>query len=275
MKFYLVHSVGNRMRFRTDSVMSNATARLIFDEVGAIDGITGVKVNPLTGSVLVTFATAEARTRITNYLADLETNPPAKRSLAHRMSRKASVVAVRETIAERVEAAEDNPFLKGLSNLMSRAVTEMPVLKTAAAPFRGKPGEDAADLDLSPVARWLVLRPVLPMLVNIANVFLGAIPYFFRGVGNLLRGKLNVEVLDAAAIAVSLLLRDFKTAGLVILLLGLGEMLERYTRKKSLASLADQLALKVDQVWVRRGSEVVAMPFKVVTANDRIVVRRC
>ena len=46
MKFYLVHSVGNRMRFRTDSVMSNATARLIFDEVGAIDGITGVKVNP-------------------------------------------------------------------------------------------------------------------------------------------------------------------------------------------------------------------------------------
>ena len=101
MKFYLVHSVGNRMRFRTDSVMSNATARLIFDEVGAIDGITGVKVNPLTGSVLVTFATAEARTRITNYLADLETNPPAKRSLAHRMSRKASVVAVRETIAER------------------------------------------------------------------------------------------------------------------------------------------------------------------------------
>ena len=153
MKFYLVHSVGNRMRFRTESVMSNATARLIFDEVGAIDGITGVKVNPLTGSVLVTFATAEARTRITNYLADLETNPPAKRSLAHRMSRKASVVAVRETIAERVEAAEDNPFLKGLSNLMSRAVTEMPVLKTAAAPFRGKPGEDAADLDLSPVAR--------------------------------------------------------------------------------------------------------------------------
>lgn len=273
MKFYLVHSVGNRMRFRTDSVMSNATARLIFDEVGAIDGITGVKVNPLTGSVLVTFATAEARTRITNYLADLETNPPAKRSLAHRMSRKASVVAVRETIAERVEAAEDNPFLKGLSNLMSRAVTEMPVLKTAAAPFRGKPGEDAADLDLSPVARWLVLRPVLPMLVNIANVFLGAIPYFFRGVGNLLRGKLNVEVLDAAAIAVSLLLRDFKTAGLVILLLGMGEMLERYTRKKSLASLADQLALKVDQVWVRRGSEVVAMPLKDVTAKDRIVVR--
>lgn len=195
MKFYLVHSVGNRMRFRTDSVMSNATARLIFDEVGAIDGITGVKVNPLTGSVLVTFATAEARTRITNYLADLETNPPAKRSLAHRMSRKASVVAVRETIAERVEAAEDNPFLKGLSNLMSRAVTEMPVLKTAAAPFRGKPGEDAADLDLSPVARWLVLRPVLPMLVNIANVFLGAIPYFFRGWETSFAGSLTSKCL--------------------------------------------------------------------------------
>ena len=59
----------------------------------------------------------------------------------------------------------------------------------------------------------------------------------------------------------------------MILLLGMGEMLERYTRKKSLASLADQLALKVDQVWVRRGSEVVAMPLKDVTAKDRIVVR--
>ena len=81
------------------------------------------------------------------------------------------------------------------------------------------------------------------MVVNIGNAVLDSIPYLIEGVKNAFRGKLNVSVLDASAIFVSLLRLDFGTVGLLTLLLGLGDMLERYTRKKSLASLADQLAI--------------------------------
>ena len=278
MKFYLVHSVGRRMRWRTDNVMSAATGREIAAAVGAIDGITSVKVNALTGSVLVTYAREDAKTALIRYLAGLETKPVIlKRKKAVKAATKK--VTLREELLEETDVVENRTtaIVKGVSDLMKRAVAGMPVVDTVKRPFMSETAlaakDEAADLDFSPLARWLVLRPVLPMLINTANVFLGAIPYFFRGVKNLFKGKLNVEVLDASAIGVSLLLRDFKTAGLVILLLGMGEMLERYTRKKSLASLADQLALKVDRVWVRQGDAVIEKALKDITTEDVIVVR--
>lgn len=278
MKFYLTHSVGRRMRWRTDNVMSAATGREIAAAVGAIDGITSVKVNALTGSVLVTYAHEDAKTALIRYLAGLETKPVIlKRKKAVKAATKK--VTLREELLEETDVVENRTtaIVKGVSDLMKRAVAGMPVVDTVKRPFMSETAlaakDEAADLDFSPLARWLVLRPVLPMLINTANVFLGAIPYFFRGVKNLFKGKLNVEVLDASAIGVSLLLRDFKTAGLVILLLGMGEMLERYTRKKSLASLADQLALKVDRVWVRQGDAVIEKALKDITTEDVIVVR--
>lgn len=278
MKFYLAHSVGCRMRWRTDNVMSAATGREIAAAVGAIDGITSVKVNALTGSVLVTYAHEDAKTALIRYLAGLETKPVIlKRKKAVKAAPKK--VTLREELLEETDVVENRTtaIVKGISDLMKRAVAGMPVVDTVKRPFMSETAiaakDEAADLDFSPLARWLVLRPVLPMLINTANVFLGAIPYFFRGVKNLFKGKLNVEVLDASAIGVSLLLRDFKTAGLVILLLGMGEMLERYTRKKSLASLADQLALKVDRVWVRQGDAVIEKALKDITTEDVIVVR--
>lgn len=282
MKFYLAHSVGCRMRWRTDNVMSTATGREIAAAVGAIDGITSVKVNALTGSVLVTYATDAAKRALIAYLAGLETKPVIlKRRKAAKSAKTAAKrpASVREELIQEADAAEGQmtAVARGVSDLMERAVSGMPVVEAVKRPFMSSKDlaarEEAADLDFSPLARWLVLRPILPILVNTANVFLGAIPYFFRGVKNLLQGKLNVEVLDASAIGVSLLLRDFRTAGLVILLLGMGEMLERYTRKKSLASLADQLALKVDRVWVRQGDAVIEKSLKDVTPEDVIVVR--
>ena len=266
------------MRWRTDNVMSAATGREIAAAVGAIDGITSVKVNALTGSVLVTYAHEDAKTALIRYLAGLETKPVIlKRKKAVKAATKK--VALREELLEETDVVENRTtaIVKGVSDLMKRAVAGMPVVDTVKRPFMSETAlaakDEAADLDFSPLARWLVLRPVLPMLINTANVFLGAIPYFFRGVKNLFKGKLNVEVLDASAIGVSLLLRDFRTAGLVILLLGMGEMLERYTRKKSLASLADQLALKVDRVWVRQGDAVIEKALKDITTEDVIVVR--
>lgn len=85
-----------------------------------------------------------------------------------------------------------------------------------------------------------------------------AVPFLLKGLGSLLRGRLSVEVLDAAAITVSLLMRDFRTVSVLTLLLGLGEALEYWTRRRSLDSLTESLALNVDSAWLlgEDGTEV-------------------
>ena len=99
------------------------------------------------------------------------------------------------------------------------------------------------------------------------------IRYVWKGLSALRRGKLTVEVLDATAVSVSLLRGDFKTAASVMFMLKLGEILEEWTRKKSLADLADAMSLHVDKVWrVEDGAEVL-VPIGEVAAHDRIAVR--
>ena len=209
-----------------------------------------------------------------SYLQGLETHPIAARRL--RAKKKAGLQKETETLAQETEKSLTQAA-RHIGDLFGRAFSGMPVVEIVRRPFMSTEKiarlQESSDLDFSPLARWVVLRSVLPLLINTANVFLGAVPYFFKGVKNLLHGKLNLEVLDASAIGMSLLLRDFRTAGLVILLLGMGEMLERYTRKKSLASLADQLALKVDRVWVRDGHAVKEKSLLQVKPTDVIVVR--
>lgn len=274
MKFTLAHSIGNRVRYRTKATMSRETARIIAEKLTQIPGLNGVTVNPVTGSVLAYWETQEAHQALLTYLQGLETHPIAARRL--RAKKKAGLQKETETLAQETEKSLTQ-VARNIGDLFGRAFSGMPVVEAVRRPFMSAEElarqEQSSDLDFSPLARWVVLRSVLPLLVNTANVFLGAVPYFFKGVKNLLHGKLNVEVLDASAIGMSLLLRDFRTAGLVILLLGMGEMLERYTRKKSLASLADQLALKVDRVWVRDGHSVKEKPLSQVKPTDVIVVR--
>ena len=187
-------------------------------------------------------------------------------------------------------------IIDGAVSEIGRGLTHMPILSAvgrirslvSSALSSRRPGSrgsraltdahetNTGELDFSSLARYLFLRPVLPMVVNIGNAVLGALPIIAEGIKNLFKGKLNVPVLDAAALIVSLLRRDFRTVGLLVVLLGLGEMLENYTRKKSLASLADELSLKVDQVWVRRGQDgerVEAIALSELTLEDTVVVR--
>ena len=274
MKFTLAHSIGNRVRYRTKSTMSRETARIIAEKLTQISGLNGVTVNPVTGSVLAYWKTREAHQALLTYLQGLETHPIAARRL--RAKKKVGLKKETQALAQETEKSLTQAA-RHIGDLFGRAFSGMPVVEVVRRPFLSTEEiarlQESSDLDFSPLARWVVLRSVLPLLVNTANVFLGAVPYFFKGVKNLLHGKLNVEVLDASAIGMSLLLRDFRTAGLVILLLGMGEMLERYTRKKSLASLADQLALKVDRVWVRDGHAVKEKSLSQVKPTDVIVVR--
>lgn len=274
MKFTLAHSIGNRVRYRTKSTMSRETARIIAEKLTQIPGLNGVTVNPVTGSVLAYWKTREAHQALLTYLQGLETHPIAARRV--RAKKKVGLKKETQALAQETEKSFTQ-VARHIRDLFGRAFSGMPVVEVVRRPFMSTEEiarlQESSDLDFSPLARWVVLRSVLPLLINTANVFLGAVPYFFKGVKNLLHGKLNVEVLDASAIGMSLLLRDFRTAGLVILLLGMGEMLERYTRKKSLASLADQLALKVDRVWVRDGHAVKEKSLSQVKPTDVIVVR--
>lgn len=116
------------------------------------------------------------------------------------------------------------------------AVDALAGIRTEAAPPRpasAQRGLAPKDPDYNwwPLERYVFVRPLLPTLWNTIHTAIGSIPFIGRGISELLKGKLNVEVLDASAVGISLLMRDFGTAGLVILLLGLGTCSKRRRRK--------------------------------------------
>ena len=106
----------------------------------------------------------------------------------------------------------------------------------------------------------------------IYNMFQGA-RYIGRGIKCLAKRKLEVEVLDGTAIAVSLLRCDFETAGSVMFLLGIGELLEEWTHKKSVGDLARSMSLNVKKVWQKTDGAEVLVPITQIRQGDQIVVR--
>ena len=119
-----------------------------------------------------------------------------------------------------------------------------------------------------------VLRELfLPAPLNAAYTVFRSIKFLWKGVCCLWRRKLEVEVLDALSIGVSILRGDFSTAGSVMFLLNVGSLLEEWTRKKSLDDLARSMALNVDKVWVRTPQGEVLVPLTRVHAGDEVVVR--
>ena len=112
----------------------------------------------------------------------------------------------------------------------------------------------------------------LPAPLRMAYTLVRSVPYVFHGLRCLWRRKLEVEVLDALSIGVSMLRGDFSTAGSVMFLLRLGELLEEWTRKKSLGDLARCMSLNVDRVWQQTAEGEVLVPISQVRAGDAIVV---
>ena len=123
------------------------------------------------------------------------------------------------------------------------------------------------------VVRRLVKRFLLPAPVSSAVTLVQSVPYVLRGVKCLLRRKTEVPVLDAAVIVTSMATGDYDTAGSVIFLLGLGDLLEEWTHRKSVDDLAQRMALGVDRVWLRTGEAETLVPVSQIACGDRIVVR--
>ena len=123
------------------------------------------------------------------------------------------------------------------------------------------------------VAGHFFRKLFLPAPIRAAYTVWRSITFVWKGVRCLLRRRLEVEVLDALSIGVSVLRGDFSTAGSVMFLLNLGSLLEEWTRKKSLDDLARSMALNVDKVWVRSQGTEVLLPLTKVQPGDEIVVR--
>ncbi len=126
---------------------------------------------------------------------------------------------------------------------------------------------------LFPLFRFLFIRPILPTAVRIGMACVGALPFLLKGVTELLRGKLSVEVLDASAILASLAMRDFRTVSMLTLLLGLGDTLAMWTKQHSLASLTESLTLNVQTVWRKENGKEVSVPLAKVRVGDLVIVR--
>ena len=123
------------------------------------------------------------------------------------------------------------------------------------------------------VLRRVAFKLFLPLPLRAVITGINAVKYIGAGLRSLAKGKLSVAVLDATAVSVSLLRGDVGTASSVIFMLGLGEILEDWTHKKSVADLAGAMSLNVDKVWVRRQDGETLVPLCEVRVGDEVVVR--
>ena len=123
------------------------------------------------------------------------------------------------------------------------------------------------------VMRRCVSKLFLPVPVTTALAVIRSVRYIKEGLKALWHGRLSVAVLDATAVTVSLLRGDFSTAGSVMFMLRLGEILEDWTHKKSVADLAGAMSLNVDKVWLRVNDTEVLVPVSDVQEGDCVVVR--
>ena len=128
--------------------------------------------------------------------------------------------------------------------------------------------ERLVNMVLFRAARVLFLPTPLQQLYTLFR----SVRYLWHGARCLLRGRLEAEVLDALSIGVSIIRNDYSTAASVMFLLRLGELLEEWTRKKSLGDLARCMSLNVDRVWLKTSDTEVLVPITQVKAGDTICV---
>ncbi len=239
MDFAVVHDLPGRLRFRTDpacvtvEVVHDLTGVLLADEV-----IVDARVNAVTGSVLVLFSPADrdkVLAAVDGYRFD------ADRAVAR----------------------------------MASLMTHVPAVGAGAGAHHGH-GLAVAEVGPAGLLRfagYFLLRPLLPSFVRMAMAIYRSLPFLARGLAALWHGRLNVDVLDAAAIGLSLARGDFRAASNITLMFAASEYLQHWTREKSRESLAESLAVDVDAVWVRRGDVQYHVPLVELQTGEIVVVR--
>ena len=116
--------------------------------------------------------------------------------------------------------------------------------------------------------KFLIPAPVRAVWTGVRSL-----KYLQQGIVSLKKGRLEVAALDATAIGVSILRRDMNTASSIMFLLGIGELLEEWTHKKSVGDLAPDMSLNVGKVWLLREEQEILVPAKQIEPEDLVVVR--
>ena len=114
---------------------------------------------------------------------------------------------------------------------------------------------------------------LIPAPVRAVWTGVRSLKYLQQGIASLKKGRLEVAALDATAIGVSILRRDMNTASSIMFLLGIGELLEEWTHKKSVVELALYMSLNVGKVWLLREEQEILVPAKQIEPEDLVVVR--
>ncbi len=160
-----------------------------------------------------------------------------------------------------------------------RALLGLPEQPSVARPrAAARVVSESAPLPVGPPA---VVNPVpaklislvFPRVINVAVAIFRAIPYIFRGLRELVGGRLGLNTLDAAALMVCILRRDFRALSSITFFFSLGAFLEYWTRKKSHGDLAKSLALNITHVWVKDGELEREVPMADLRAGEVVVVR--
>lgn len=115
-------------------------------------------------------------------------------------------------------------------------------------------------------------RFCLPNPIRYPLIMLKAATYIWNGIKSLLRKKLEVAVLDATAIAVSLIRGEFATVGSIMFMLRIGELLEEWTHKKSVEDLARTMSLNVSKTWLKIGKQQILVSTSDIRKGDEVVV---
>ena len=116
--------------------------------------------------------------------------------------------------------------------------------------------------------KFLIPAPVRAVWTGVRSL-----KYLQQGIVSLKKGRLEVAALDATAIGVSILRRDMNTASSIMFLLGIGELLEEWTHKKTVGDLARDMSLNVGKVWLLREEQEILVPAKQIEPEDLVVVR--
>ena len=114
---------------------------------------------------------------------------------------------------------------------------------------------------------------LIPAPVRAVWTGVRSLKYLQQGIASLKKGRLEVAALDATAIGVSILRRDMNTASSIMFMLGIGELLEEWTHKKSVGDLARDMSLNIGKVWLLREEQEILVPAKQIEPEDLVVVR--
>ncbi len=117
-----------------------------------------------------------------------------------------------------------------------------------------------------------ISKYLIPYPIRLTYIFCKSVAYIIKGLKCLARGKIEVPVLDAITIGVSLARNDISTASSIMFMLGVGELLEEWTHKKSIADLAMTMSLNVDQVWLNTEQGQFLVDLNQIKQGDEIIV---